>query len=205
MQKYPVQIIIIDDDIEMATRPFFIKLCQTYGKENVIWKNSPKDGLVYVKEHLIRRTIIVLDYDFGGKANCVELFQELQKLSSLFYIVVRTAKLIDNIRREDLEVFINNHLMALVYKTDGYPESLKQVEKAINYLNSRVDCILEEWILRHERFKREAPYMNVDGKEYSLEDILNEIRQDTPFGKQMTSNIISTAITMMQRDIDKIK
>jgi len=205
MQKQPVQIIIIDDDPHMGTRPIFVKLCQAYGKENVIWKENPNDGLTYVKEHLTRRTIIILDYDFGGKVNCIDLFQELQGVSSLLYFIVSTAKQIEDIPRKDLKAFINNHLMALGDKTDGYHATLKQVEKAIDYLNSRVDCILEEWILRHERFKRETPYMTVDGTAYSLEDILNEIRKDTAFGKKMTSNIISTAITMMQRDIDKIK
>ncbi len=205
MSQQPVQIIIIDDDPEMETRPLFIKLIGKYGNKNVIWKENPKDGIKFVKKHLNRRTIIILDYHFGTKReNGLSLFKELTKQSSLLYIILNTAKVLDEIPNTELKIFINDHLMALVDKTDGYPKTLEQVDKAINYLDNRVDCVLEEWIIRHEKFTKETPYLQDErGKSYSLKDILSEIRKDTPFGRSMSSNIIRTAITMLQRDIEK--
>ena len=202
----PVRIIIVDDDPEMETRPLYDELVEKYGKENVIWKENSDEGLLYVGQNLEQRIIIILDYDFGSKkANGLKLFQELQNESSLLYIILNTAKSIDEIPNEELKAFINNHLMALVDKTDGYMETLNQVEKGINHLNNRVDCILEEWILRHERFKREEPYIkDAKGNTYSLNYILAEIRKDTDFGREWSKNIISLAISMIQRDIDKL-
>lgn len=203
----PVKIIIVDDDPEMETRSLYEELVEKYGKENVTWKENSDEGVLYVGQNLEQRIIIILDYDFGSKkANGLKLFQELQAESSLLYIILNTAKSIDEIPNEELKAFINNHLMALVDKAhDGYMETLNQVEKGINYLNNRVDCILEEWILRHERFKREKPYIkDAKGITYSLNDILVEIRKDTDFGREWSKNIISLAISMIQKDIDKL-
>ena len=206
-QTKNLQIVVIDDDPEMVTRPLFEELTALYGNLNVILKDNMKDGLAYVKANQIKKTIVILDYDFGStKENGLTLFKDIQNESSLIYVILNTTKAIDDIPKIELKESINNHLMALVDKTDGYPETLRQVEKAISYLSNRVDCILEEWILRHELYKREKAYIkDTDGKEYSLNDILKEIRKDTEFGRKMASNIISTAISMLQNDINKIE
>lgn len=200
-----LQIIIIDDDVEMKTRPLYEELEDTYGKENILWFETPKNGLAYIKENNNIRRIILLDYDFGTtQFNGLSIFKELHELSSLFYIIIYTAKNIGDIPQKELKYCINNHLMALMDKTDGYEAILNEVEQGIKNLNNRVDCILEEWILRHEKFKRETPYIKDEtGKIYNLNDVLHEIRQDTPFGKKMSSNIISTAISFLQKDIKK--
>lgn len=198
-----IRIIIIDDDNEITERPLYFKLEDIYGEENIKWFETPEDALEYIKDNLNQRTIILLDYEFGTKrTNGLKVFQELQQISSLLYIILYTAKSI-NIPAEQLKKFINNHLMALVDKTsDGYEVALREIESAIKYLNNRVDVILEEWILRHEKFKRETPYIkDENGKTYNLNDVLSEIRKDTDFGKKMTSNIISTAISFLQQDI----
>ena len=199
------QILIIDDDPEMDKRPMFLKLVQKYGKDAVIWKDYPDDGIAYLEENLNLQTIVILDYEFNSTANCIDVFNKLQEKSSLLYIILNTAKDISDISISELKLFINNHLMALVDKTDGYEKTLYEVDKAISYLNNRVDCILEEWILRHERFTREKPYIkDENGNSISLNDVLDHIRKDTDFGRRMSSNIISTAISMLQKDIDKL-
>lgn len=200
------QIVIIDDDPEMESRPLYEEIVEKYGKETIIWKENSDDGLSFIKKNLDKRTIIILDYDFGSKKdNGLKLFQKIQNESALLYIILNTAKSIDEIPNDELKAFINNHLMALVDKTDGYEKTILEIEKAINYLNNRVDCILEEWILRHEFFTREKPYIKDEkGNNISLNDVLNEIRKDTEFGRKMSSNIISTTISLLQKDIDKI-
>ncbi len=200
------QIVIIDDDPEMESRPLYEELVEKYGQENIIWKENADEGLYFIKQNLDKRIIIILDYDFGSKRdNGLKLFQKIQDESILLYIILNTAKSIDEIPNDELKAFINNHLMALVDKTDGYEKTLSEIEKAINYLNNRVDCILEEWILRHEFFTREKPYIkDENGNNISLNDVLREIRKNTDFGRKMSSNIISTAISLLQKDINKI-
>jgi hypothetical protein len=208
-QNRPFQILVIDDDLRFTSKPLFEDLVELYGQENVIWKETPQEGLDYLNEdNLTKRTIVILDYFFGdsNRYNGLDWFRPLQKKSALIYIILNTAHSVDEIPQEQLKECINNHLMAFVDKAgDGWEKTLEAVKKAIGYLNNRVDCILEEWILRHERFTREKPYMrNAKGEPISLNDILSEIRRDTDFGREMSSNIIRTAITLMQRDIDKL-
>jgi hypothetical protein len=209
-QNRPFQILVIDDDLRFTSKPLFEELVELYGKENVIWKETPQEGLEYLNDdNLTKRTIVILDYFFGDSNiyNGLDCFLPLKKKSSLIYVILNTAHSVAEIPQEQLKAFINNHLMSLVDKAgDGYEKTLSEVEKAIGYLNNRVDCILEEWILRHERFTREKPYIrNEKGDLLSLNDVLSEIRRDTDVGRKMASNIISTAISLMQKDIDKIE
>lgn len=207
MKNRPFQIITIDDDLRFKERPLFEELIEIYGEDNVIWQETPEEGLTYIKENLTKRTIVILDYDFGTKkANGLTWLKPLQETSSLIYIILYTSHEVYVIDQNDLKDCINNHLMALVDKAnDGYEVVLLEVEKAIGYLNNRVDCILEEWILRHEFFTREKPYLkDENGNLLSMNDVLNNIRRDTDLGRKMSSNIISTAISLLQRDIDKL-
>lgn len=206
MQNRPFQIIIIDDDLRFKQKPLFEELLEIYGEENVIWKETPKEGLEYLENNLMMRTIVVLDYHFGDKKpNGLSWIKPLQEMSSLLYIILNTSHELETISREDLKDCINNHLMALVDKTDGYEKTIKEVGNAFRELNNRVDCILEEWILRHEFFTREKPYLkDENGTLLSMNDVLNNIRQDTDLGRKMSSNIISTAISLLQKDIDKL-
>ncbi len=204
----PFQIVIIDDDLRFKERPIFDELIERFGEENIIWRETPKEGLEYIESNLTKRTIVILDYDFGPKrSNGLMWLKPLQDTSSLIYVILNTSHGVAIIPPDELKDCINNHLMALVDKaSDGYEKVISEVEKAIGYLNNRVDCILEEWILRHERFTREKPYIRIEGGEtMSLNDVLNEIRKDTIFGRKMSNNIISTAITLMQRDIAKLE
>ncbi|MCU0468630.1 MAG: hypothetical protein MUF58_08515 [Arcicella sp.] len=206
MQNRPFQIITIDDDSRFKERPLFEELVELYGEDNVIWQETPEEGLDYINANLTKRTVVILDYDFGTKkANGLTWLKPLQEKSSLIYIILYTSHEIDIIDRKELKDCVNNHLMALVDKTDGYERAIQEVEKAINSMNNRVDCILEEWILRHEFFTREKPYMkDENGDLLSMNDVLNNIRQDTDLGRKMSSNIISTAISLLQKDIDKL-
>jgi DNA-binding NtrC family response regulator len=206
MQNRPFQIITIDDDLRFKERPLFEELVELYGEENVIWQETPEEGLVYIKENLPKRTVVILDYDFGTKkANGLTWLKPMQEASSLIYIILYTSHEIDIIERNELKDCVNNHLMALVDKTDGYEKAIEEVQKAFDSMNKRVDCILEEWILRHEFFTREKPYIkDENGSLLSMNDVLNNIRQDTDLGRKMSSNIISTAISLLQKDIDKL-
>ena len=206
LNNSPFQIVIIDDDTRFTSKPLFEELVELYGQENLIWKETPQEGLAFLQKNLTKRTIVILDYHLGDRMPTgLSWLKPLQEVSSLLYIILNTSHEVSRITPDELKDCINNHLMALVDKTDGYTKTLLEVEKAIGYLSNRVDCILEEWILRHEQFTREKPYIrNEKGETLNLNDILIEIRKDTEFGRKMSNNIISTAITLMQRDIDKL-
>lgn len=90
-------------------------------------------------------------------------------------------------------------------KDDEKIDSLMRLFDKMYFEQNSVAKILKEWILRHERFTREKPYIRLPNNQtMSLNDILFEIENYTEFGKEQVKNIIGTAITLVQRDIDKL-
>ncbi len=206
MQNRAIQIILIDDDLRFKTKPLYEELVEIYGEEAINWFETPDEGLAHIEDNLTKRTIVILDYHFGdSRPNGLTWLEPIQEKSSLIYVILNTSHEVDTIPTNELKDCINNHLMALVDKTDGYQKTLSEIAKAIKYLNNRVDCILEEWILRHEFFTRGKPYIRDEkGNLISLNEVLSEIRRDTDFGRKMSQNIISSAISSLQEDIDKL-
>ncbi len=202
MLDFSAQIIVIDDDIEMDTKPLFRELQKTYKQPNVdvIWYKDPDEGVAYVKAHLTKRTVIVLDYSFKSNKNGLNWFLELQNKSSLVYIILNTTKRINEIDKDDLKTFINNHLMAIVDKTDGYTKTVAEVAKGFKHLSRGVDAALEEWITELDEDERTAKTIVTRGGEsWSLEDLLQEIRARTDEGKEAEHNIITLAIDLINR------
>jgi hypothetical protein len=68
----------------------------------------------------------------------------------------------------------------------------------------RVSAVLAQWILRHEKFTREKPYIVRNGKSVSLDDILKEIQDDTEEGRKFVDGIISITISMIVKDTEKL-
>jgi DNA-binding NtrC family response regulator len=202
MAIYPYQIVIIDDDPEFDTRPVFYELADKYGEQNIIWKQDPKDGIDYIKNHLNKRTVVILDYSFKSNQNGLAWFQQMQKMSSLLYVILYTNKF-DMIPIGELEDFINNHLMGIVSKVgegNDYPKLLKQVEHGFEYLSRGVDVCLEEWIMSLDEDERaEKNIISRSGRSWSLDDLLQEIRQRTPEGIEAEKNIITLSLDLINR------
>ena len=202
MTIYPYQIVIIDDDTEFDTRPVFHELVKKYDTQNVVWKQDPKEGIEYIKEHLNKRTVVILDYSFKSTTGLV-WFQQMQKVSSLLYIILYTSKQLNTIPQGELEDFINNHLMGIVSKVgegNDYPKLLKQVERGFEHLSRGVDVCLEEWIMSLDEDERaEKNIASRSGQLWSLDDLLQEIRQRTPKGVEAEKNIIILSLDLINR------
>ena len=200
--EYPKQIIVIDDDIETETREFFFQLQQKYGEANVLWKESPNDLKDYFKDKLNKRTVVILDYGFKNSHKTgLDCFKELQDCSSLLYIILYTARDVRTFSDDGLKEFINNRLMGLIFKTDDYPKLLQQVEKGFNeHLSRGVDAALEEWIIQLDEDERSEKILaNREGKSWSLNDMLYEIRNRTPDGIEAERNIITLSLDLISR------
>jgi len=63
--------------------------------------------------------------------------------------------------------------------------------------------LLMQWIERHEKFKAETPFVNINGEPTSLRDIHASMEAGTQLGNDFTENIIMLAISMLHRDLNK--
>ncbi|HNW70037.1 MAG TPA: hypothetical protein PKI01_06520 [Bacteroidales bacterium] len=205
MNNSKVQIVIIDDN-RKETDPLIVSLKMHFKDAEIILKVKSSEGLDYVLENRNKKTIVLLDYDLGkGELNGTELFRKIREKTSLIYVIIITANNINNIPYDELIEYINNNAFAFVYRTISIAEIKPIIEKAIHALDANVDGALEQWINMHPESVRNSPYIfSRSGKSYTLDQILEEIRHQTDFGKEMEKDILLLAIDMLARGKKKI-
>lgn len=201
-----LKVLVVHDDLSPVD-PIIITLEEIYGKDNVILEPISENGIRYIEQNLTSKLIVLLDFDLGtGHPNAPIVFKRIREKTSLVYVIIWTAKLLSEINREDLIDFINNDALAFVQNTESTDTVINLVRKASHQLETRVDCILEEWISKRDYEELEKPYLTTkSGKVYTLADLMVEIRLETDLGRQMQKSILMLAIdllTSQQRKLD---
>jgi len=192
--------IIVIDDYMKKDDPFLVELALNFTDANIVLKNNNKDGLDYIMENINSKMIVLLDYDMGGGETGTEIFFKIREKTALIYIIIITAKMIDNIPNKELAEYINKDALAIVDKTISIKDRINIVKKAVHALDVRLDCVLEQWINKHSEKEQNEPYLTtVSGKEYTLKDILVEIRQQTEFGKSMERKMLLLTVDLLTR------
>ena len=200
MENSKLNIIVIDDNLkETDALPVQLKL--TFKEAEIVLRKTAKEGLDYILNNLNNKMIVLLDYDLGAnEPNGTEIFTKIREKTSLLYVIIITAKFIDEITQKELVTYINKDALAVIDKTVSLESKIEVVQKAAHALDARVDCILEQWILAHSEDEQNEPYLTtISGEEYTLKKILEEIRQQTDFGKKMERKILLLAVDLLTR------
>jgi hypothetical protein len=200
MEHTKFKIIVIDDNIK-RTDPLLVQMQLTFKEANIILKDNAKDGLEYILDNLNSKMIILLDYDLGaGEPNGTEIFLKIREKTTLLYVIIITAKLIDDIPNMELVTYINKDALAVIDKTTSLEDKMKLIKVAIHALDVRVDCVLEQWILNHSEDRQNEPYLTTtSGEILTLKNVLAEIRQQTDLGRKMERNIMMLAVDLLTR------
>jgi len=200
MGNSKLNIIVIDDNIK-KTDPLLVQLQLNFKEANIILKENAKEGLEYILDNLNNKMIVLLDYDLGaGEPNGTEIFLKIREQTALLYVIIITAKLIDDISNKELVTYINKDALAVIDKTTSLEDKIKLIKDAIHTLDVRVDCVLEQWILNHSEDEQNEPYLTTtSGETFTLKDVLREIRQQTDFGRKMERNIMVLAVDLLTR------
>jgi DNA-binding NtrC family response regulator len=194
------EIVVIDDSFDMFD-PLVVELREHFSEANITVKNNPDEGLNFVLANLSKKIIVLLDYNFKiGQPKGHDVLLKIREKTSLVYVIIMTAKQFSTIPHEELVDFVNNDALAVVQNTVDMAEILKLVSKAVQQLNVRVDCVLEQWISNHSENEQNEPYLTTtSGKMFTLKEILKEIRQQTDFGRKMERNIMMLAVDLLTR------
>jgi DNA-binding NtrC family response regulator len=200
-----IKIVIIHDDLP-EDDPLIDELSDRYKAENVILIKESQKGLDYVLNNLTQKIIVILDLKFkANEISGVKVFENIRKQTSLVYIIIWTANNLNEVSSQDLVKFINNDALAFISSTDDYTKVLEQVEKAAHELDSRVASVIEQWISARPSEEKDKPYItSSDGKSYTLSELLQEIRHQTSFGKEIEKNILLLAIDLLTRGKEKL-
>lgn len=201
MNTKSTKIIVIHDGLIPKIDPLLISLKEHFGADNTIHFVNSNEGLDYINNNLNQRMIVLLDINFSkNELSGIEVFKDIRKKTSLVYVILVTADEYNKIKNEDLVFLINHDAFALESVTTDYEKIISLVVKASHKLDTRVDSALEQWIVLHPEQERNIPYiLTRDGRSYTLNDILAEIRLQTEFGMETEKNILMLTIDMLAR------
>ncbi|RYE58391.1 MAG: response regulator [Sphingobacteriales bacterium] len=192
------QIVVIHDDLEYNDA-LISELNIEYPNQEVMLIKKSADGLEYVIKNKGKKMIVILDLNFKkGEPNGLKVLEDIRKHTSLVFVLIWTSSAIQDIDKDDLKSMINNDALGLMSSTDDVSKILSIVSDAAHSLEVRVASALETWITSQPEEEKEKPYITTkDGQTYNLNQILEEVRQQTPFGKETEKNILLLAIDLL--------
>lgn len=194
MEKSKTRIVIIDDELP-SRHPLIIKLQQ--GFESVVLFKKASEAIKMLKEHLGEKTILILDMKLSGNEDGHRALSELRELSYQIPVIVWTGVSEDGSEFFDL---INLKTYAIRDKTTKIEEMATLVQKTDTDIEYSLSNALEKWLVSQPG-DHDAPYLiSTGGKSYSLNDILNEVRKDTPQGREFTQSLVNLTIELMAKE-----
>jgi DNA-binding NtrC family response regulator len=133
----------------------------------------------------------------------IKFLENLRNVSKLIPVIVWTGKNI--IEDSEYQKMINESTFAFLKKSASSKEIIETLCKADDYLNSQIDTAVESWLETHSEEEKIKPFLlSADGQKYSMNDLLKEIRTQTPFGQSIALDINKLTIDLLFRNKEKI-
>lgn len=194
--KSDTKIIIIDDQFNPEDDPTYIVLKEHYA--DVLTFDSSVDALKELPKYLHDRIIILLDLSFPSKEpDGHKVLEKIREDNWLIPVIIWSAV---NENEETFSDLINNDAFGFLKRDVSTEQILATLEKADNHLNSSVSGALEAWIKTHPQKDQNAPYIiSVDGKELTLNELLNEVRLQTKLGQSFSKKLNKLTIDLLLR------
>ena len=199
MEENKFHIIVVDDTMGEKD-PFIVELKLDYQKTaNVSYFTKVDDAMTFVDEHMSERMIIIMDCRFGSVWQGVDAVMKLREKTSLVYDIMISANNVNQLSSNDIMSLINTDNIYFIKNTD-IAGAKEKIDKIQSLWKVRFDCVLEQWLIRHpEDNNKEAFSEASTGKTYTWEDILVELRRQTPVGKSFEQKLNEYYIYQLNR------
>jgi DNA-binding response OmpR family regulator len=196
-------IIVIDDDYKPGDA-LIVELEMSFKKKNVLLFTSSKKGLDYVLNNLGKTMIVLLDWNFkANDLSGLEVFKQIRKKTFLVKVIFISAE--NKISPEHLIYLVNEQAFSFIRKGESNQKIVDETKKLAYNLETDINSVLEKWILSHSKEDLEKPYITTrSGQVFTLDQLLDEIRQQTQVGKDMKRNILMLAVDLLTRSKEKI-
>lgn len=192
------EIIVLDDNLPESD-PLLTELSLIYDTVKV-FKHS-QDGLDYILYNLQKKLLVVLDINFAdGEKNGHKILKEIREHNKLIPVIIWSAQ---NGVNDDFSDFINHHALYYVNKTENTDVILKRIEDANHHLQLDIATAIESWLNVQDN-KDQVISVDASGKEYSANDLMTEIRMQTPEGRKIEEGIIQLTIDLLFRKKETI-
>lgn len=199
-----LDIVIIDDHME-PDDPLIMKLKRNFRDAHFETFQNANDGAEYTLAHLDRKIVVFLDCRFDVGISGFDALKRIREKTSLVYIVMMSANSLVQLDTDDFLQFMINHRGIFFINNRETDKAVELVHKVNHLMDTKLDCILEQWVLSHDDKKLDAPYIIDDkGNSLTLKNVLDEVRQQTELGETLERNIILLAIDLLTRNKRKL-
>ena len=196
------KLVFIDDNMhEGIDTPFVRAIGKLQNDAELAVFQNPQLGLQYVLDNLNSKMIVFLDYKFDGYGlQGINVLKQIREKTSLLYIVMMSVNSINQFAAADIIEMINEDYIWFFDRNNGTMQDASTLIDKIKHLwDVRFDCILEQWLLRHPEDNNKEAYSELGGKTYTWEDILVELRMQTPVGKAFEGKLNEFYIYQLNR------
>lgn len=202
MEKRKTTILVVEDIRDFQDDPFVVETKLIF--ETVIFKENTSDAVSFIKENLSNKIIVLLDIAFStNQMDGIKFLEELRSLSKIIPVVIWSGK--DNITEDEYKKLINDTTFAFLTKGASSEEIVETLSKADDYLNSKVDSAIESWLENHSDEEKNKPFLATsDGRSYSMNDLLREIRMQTKFGQSLSMDINKLTLDLLFRNKESL-
>lgn len=180
-------IVFIDDNFS-ETSPLVQTLDVVFPEADVhnIFQN-PDEGVEFVLNNLEKRMIVFIDWNYSGTSKKgISLLKTIRKKTSLLYVIMMSAnqvRLNSQMQNADIVEMMNEeNFYYFDSSTKDNSDAVELVQTIIDKWESRFDCVLEQWLIRHPDDKYKV-VMRQEGTDYTWDDILKEVRMQTKIGR----------------------
>lgn len=191
-------IVIVDDRME-ENGSFVQIIKRNFEKATVSFYNTVEEAVEFIMKTLDTRTVVFLDCGFEKGEQGIDGLKSIREKTSLVSVVMMSGNPLKSMEEEDLMSMINADNLYFIKNTNT-SKAVDLIKKIQIRWRSQIDCLLEQWVLNHDKAQRGKPYMTTPDGKKSLDDVLIDIRNKTEFGIKMERSILQVAVDALTRD-----
>ena len=198
-------LIVIDDDSEFKREPFFVEVAEAFPGMVIFFFENPKEAIPCINNKLeaAEKVIVLLDLGFANDTlQGTEILRIIRQKSYLIPVIILTAA------DDDLKVaeeLVNYKATAFMRKTFSLLDKISILRSIVDYLNLDLPSAIDEWIETNPNERRKIQYIATsNGKSYTLNEILNEIRRETSIGKDFANKLIKLTVDLVSRNKENL-
>jgi hypothetical protein len=179
------KVVFIDDNMRKELRePFVLSIKKLRPQVDPAVFVDPAEGLQYVMDNLNNKMIVFVDCRFDGYGlQGINLLKKIRERTSLLYIVMMSANNLNQIAGADLVEMINqDYIWFLDRNNSTFNDACELIDTISRLWDSRFDCVLEQWLIRHQEDKDKIVYSQ-NNESYTWGQLLAEVRMQTEVGR----------------------
>lgn len=198
MDRMNMTLVCIDDDLKIQEDAFFDDIEDEVNE--IKFFSNPEEGLAYIQENLPKNLVVLLDWRFNNSSCGGEVFiKKIYGISTLIPVIVFTGAPINT--NETTKMF-DGHAFYCLPKGASMEYMRKVVIDAYTRTQNDIRSVIERWILNQDEKRRAKPYMRSGDQVYTLNQILEAVRNQTELGKEMTNGILKLATELFVNNIN---